>query len=107
MQALDYFVTKSGDTITFYIDEHSNRVFYKIIQDSLYSSYSFYDGEELDTAVDLFYSLLLAFIDLSAAEQFKKKVLIYQKDQEDARDLQRLKMEPLFLGNGDYSFKGY
>lgn len=107
MQALDYFITKCGDTITFYADECSNRTFYKIIQDSLYSSYSFYDGEELNTAVDLFYNLLLAFKDLTAAEQFKNKIFVYQKDIQDARELQQLKCEPLFLGNNEYSFKGY
>lgn len=104
MQAVDYFITKCGDIITFYIDEHSNRIFYKIIQESPYSSFSFYDGEDLQTAKDFYYELLLAFKDLQRAEQFLSKFIIYDNEKEDPKHLQELKKEPLFLGNGDYKF---
>ncbi len=101
MQAIDYFITKCGDTITFYVDKCANRMFYKIIEDNMYSSYSFYDGEELDTAKDLYYSLLLAFKNVTAAEQFLDKVVLYEKEK-DPKDLQEHKSAPLFLGYTDF-----
>ena len=104
MQALDCFITKCGDTITFYVDERNGKPVYKILQDSQYSSSSFYDGEDLQTAKDFFYELLLSFKDLTAAENFLNKAVRYTEEIEDPKHLQEHKSAPLFLGNNDYSF---
>lgn len=104
MQALDFFVTKCGDTVTFYVGEQNHKPIYRIIQDSQYSSFSFYDGEDLEIAKNFFYELLLAFKNLSAAENFLNKAIRYTEEIEDPKHLQEHKSAPLFLGNNDYSF---
>lgn len=102
MYCVDSIATKSGDIIYFYVDIVNNDLWYRIIQESQFSSSSYYDGNDLDRAVELYKEILLAFKGLQKAENFKididyiKKLLIQPNTQ------QCLKMKPLFLGISDF-----
>lgn len=108
---VDSINTKSGDIITFYITILSNRLWYKITQDSMYSSFSYYDGDSLERAKSIYCELLLAFNGVKAAENFNKRNLsgeinkIYNINEEYEKEnltFQQLKSDPLFLGVNDF-----
>lgn len=107
---IDSFITKSGDVVTFYITIVNNKPWFRIIQDSKFTSSSYYDGDDIERAKQLYCDLLLVFKGIKAMENFSKRDLsndintITIKNDNNKKDLtyQQLKRDPLFLGINDF-----
>jgi len=103
---VDSIVTKCGDIITFYITVLNNKPYFRIIQDSNYSSSSYYDGDSLERAKQLYCDLLLVFRGIKAMEEFSRRDLsnevnkVCNQNQND--NTYQLKCSPLFLGINDF-----
>ena len=106
---IDSIITKSGDTITFYITILNNKPWYKIIQDSQYNSSSFYDGDSMERAKQIYCDLLLVFNGIKSMENFSRKDLTNevnkiceQNNNKKEFNFFELKRDPLFLGINDF-----
>lgn len=107
--SIDSIITKNGDIIYFYMSIVNNKPWFRIVQVNQFSSFSFYDGDSLDNAKQIFCDLLLAFKGIKSMENFSRKDLnkeinnIY-KNNATKKDLNymQLKMDPLFLGMSDF-----
>ncbi len=111
-QCLDHFNLKSGDSISFDVKIIANRPWYQIIHDYQYANSSYYDGPDLDRAIDMYTELLLAFKGAALAEAFRKarpihekkiQKLLNEKKNISTEDMyNNLKKKPLFLGLNDF-----
>jgi len=107
-QSLDHIVLKSGDVISFDVKIMANRPWYQIVHDYQFANSSYYDGPDLDRAIDIYTELLLAFKGAARAEIFRKSRSSYeikvQKMIEEKKNIatedmyNNLKRKPLFLG---------
>jgi len=111
-QSFDHFVLKSGDSISFDVKIMANRPWYQIIHDYQFANSSYYDGPDLDRAIDIYTELLLAFKGAASAESFRKARPIYESKVKKLLDEKKnistedmynnLKKKPLFLGLNDF-----
>ena len=111
---LDSFSLKSGDSINFEIKILANRPWFDITQDQQFTTSSYYDGPDLERAMDIYTELLLAFKGAAKADEFRKsqpnlmvkikKIIKEQKNLiiDDVYDNFTLKSKPLFLGINDF-----
>ena len=104
MNEIDFIILKSGDVISFFAGFLNNTTpWYRIVQQSQYSDYCYYDGPDLEEAKDLFYSLILAFKGLKPAESFLKKDFNIKNDYNPTNTTdQQLKFKNSFLGMNDF-----
>lgn len=107
-QSLDHIILKSGDVISFDVKIMANRPWYQIVHDYQFANSSYYDGPDLNRAIDIYTELLLAFKGAAKAEAFRKARSSYeikiQKMIEEKKNIStedmynNLKRKPLFLG---------
>lgn len=105
---VDSINTKCGDIITFYITIVNNKPWFRIIQNSRFTSSSYYDGDDVERAKQMYCDLLLVFNGIKAMENFSRrdlsneiKSIITKNDKKDL-SYQQLKSDPLFLGMNDF-----
>lgn len=102
----DFFVLKSGDIIGIGSRVVNNKPWYQVYQEGTYSTSSFYDGPDYDTAMRMYKDLLTAFQGISSSEQFGKSETkikeqidnMIDEKRNDDYNFQKLKSDPLFLG---------
>jgi hypothetical protein len=106
---VDSLITKCGDVITFYITIVNNKPWFRIVQDSQYTSSSYYDGDSLERAKQIYCDLLLVFQGIKSMENFSKKDLTNEvnkvcQENNNKREFNfnELKRDPLFLGINDF-----
>lgn len=104
---IDNIITKSGDIITFYITTLNNKPWFRITQDSKFSSSSYYDGDSLERAKQIYCDLLLVFNGIKAMENFSRNDLSQKVNEifninKNNTTMQPLKKAPLFLGINDF-----
>jgi hypothetical protein len=109
---IDSITTKCGDIITFYVTAVNNKPWFRIEQQNRFSASSYYDGDDVSRAKEIYCDLLLVFKGIKSMEEFskrdltndiKKLNLTVEREKKDLSFMQ-LKSDPLFLGINDFGF---